>query len=131
MKNLDSKIDCNNGKFLLESTEIKIIWNGMELEWKLSVYVSTKEIDAKWNRHGKEMELKFHQEIDANWNGNEWNWNGSGMEINGHPDMEVKINGMKWKRKGNEMERIRRTTICQNGFGNGMEWKWKWNGTHD
>ena len=24
----------NNGKFLFESTEIIIIWNGMELEWK-------------------------------------------------------------------------------------------------
>ena len=42
--------------------------------------------------------------------------------------VEIKFDGMEQKRKGNGMERLRTTMILTNGFGNGMEWKWKRNG---
>ena len=42
--------------------------------------------------------------------------------------VEIQFDGMEQKRKGNGMERLRTTMILTNGFGNGMEWKWKRNG---
>ena len=45
--------------------------------------------------------------------------------------MEVKFVGLEWKRKGIGMERLGKTMILSNGFGSGMECKWKRNGIFD
>ena len=58
----------------------------------------------------------------------EWKQNGNGMENKWTTLVEIKFDGMEQKRKGNGMERLRPTMILINGFGNGMEWKWKRNG---
>ena len=68
------------GQFNFRSTGIKIEWNRMELEWKWNGNFTTKDIDAKQN--------------------------GNGMEINGHSLLEVKLNGVEQKRKGNGVERL-------------------------
>ena len=89
-----------NGKFLFKSTGIKIIWNGMEMEWKF--HHKRNRCKMEWNWNGNGMEISPQKKWMQNGMEMEWNWNGNGMEINGHPDMKVKLNGMEWKRK--EME---------------------------
>ena len=78
----------------------------MELEWKWNGTFPTKKIYAK----------------------KEWKYNGNGMENKWTTLVEINFDGMEQKRKGNGMERLRPTMILTNGFGNGMEWKWKRNG---
>ena len=78
----------------------------MELEWKWNRTFPTKKFYAK----------------------KEWKQNGNGIENKWTTLVEIKFDGMEQKRKGNGMERLRPTMILTNGFGNGMEWKWKRNG---
>ena len=109
----------------------------MESEWKRDGKGKENKFQIYWNQNllewngvGMEMEQNFPNKKILCKKGMEMEWkqNGNGMENKWTTLVEIKFDGMEQKRKGNGMERLRPTMILTNGFGNGMEWKWKRNG---